>query len=110
MYEFQYRPSFVSDDRPQELLGDHADELFSVWGAPFLKGNVFLLAVFLVILGLSLCLALMALSEFLLLNWLSLCFVTGISYKTVSSLSPLTHMMGLCYCVPRDSHSQNPDL
>uniref|UniRef100_A0A8C6GRB3 Carboxylic ester hydrolase n=1 Tax=Mus spicilegus TaxID=10103 RepID=A0A8C6GRB3_MUSSI len=37
MYEYQYRPSFVSDDRPQELLGDHADELFSVWGAPFLK-------------------------------------------------------------------------
>ncbi|XP_034378288.1 liver carboxylesterase 1 isoform X1 [Arvicanthis niloticus] len=37
MYEYQYRPSFVSDNRPQSLLGDHADELFSVWGAPFLK-------------------------------------------------------------------------
>ncbi|XP_031196723.1 liver carboxylesterase 1 [Mastomys coucha] len=37
MYEYQYRPSFVSNNRPQALLGDHADELFSVWGAPFLK-------------------------------------------------------------------------
>ncbi|XP_028626263.1 liver carboxylesterase 1 [Grammomys surdaster] len=37
MYEYQYRPSFVSDNRPQTLLGDHADELFSLWGAPFLK-------------------------------------------------------------------------
>ncbi|XP_028727323.1 liver carboxylesterase 1-like isoform X1 [Peromyscus leucopus] len=39
MYEFQYRPSFVSDKRPKTLKGDHGDDLFSVWGAPFLKGG-----------------------------------------------------------------------
>ncbi|XP_005345686.1 liver carboxylesterase 1 isoform X2 [Microtus ochrogaster] len=39
MYEFQYRPSFVSDTRPKSLKGDHGDDLFSVWGAPFLKGG-----------------------------------------------------------------------
>uniref|UniRef100_A0A8D2JSQ4 Carboxylic ester hydrolase n=1 Tax=Sciurus vulgaris TaxID=55149 RepID=A0A8D2JSQ4_SCIVU len=39
MYEFQYRPSFASDLRPQTVLGDHGDEVFSVFGAPFLKGN-----------------------------------------------------------------------
>ncbi|CAO2610540.1 Liver carboxylesterase 1 [Lemmus lemmus] len=39
MYEFQYRPSFVSDMRPKTLIGDHGDDLFSVWGAPFLKGG-----------------------------------------------------------------------
>ncbi|XP_038168175.1 liver carboxylesterase 1 [Arvicola amphibius] len=39
MYEFQYRPSFVSDMRPKSLIGDHGDDLFSVWGAPFLKGG-----------------------------------------------------------------------
>ncbi|XP_052022410.1 carboxylesterase 1C-like isoform X2 [Apodemus sylvaticus] len=37
MYEFQYRPSFVSDKRPQTLQGDHGDEIFSVFGSPFLK-------------------------------------------------------------------------
>uniref|UniRef100_A0A8C9QHJ7 Carboxylesterase type B domain-containing protein n=1 Tax=Spermophilus dauricus TaxID=99837 RepID=A0A8C9QHJ7_SPEDA len=37
MYEFQYRPSFASDKRPKTVLGDHGDELFSVFGAPFLK-------------------------------------------------------------------------
>ncbi|KAL6085357.1 hypothetical protein STEG23_000018, partial [Scotinomys teguina] len=37
MYEFQYQPSFVSDKRPKTVKGDHGDELFSVWGAPFLK-------------------------------------------------------------------------
>ncbi|KAK7795271.1 hypothetical protein U0070_000416, partial [Myodes glareolus] len=39
MYEFQYRPSFVSDMRPKSVIGDHGDDLFSVWGAPFLKGG-----------------------------------------------------------------------
>ncbi|XP_052584926.1 liver carboxylesterase 1-like isoform X3 [Peromyscus californicus insignis] len=39
MYEFQYRPSCVSDKRPKTLKGDHGDDLFSVWGAPFLKGG-----------------------------------------------------------------------
>ncbi|VTJ52099.1 Hypothetical predicted protein [Marmota monax] len=37
MYEFQYHPSFASDKRPKKVLGDHGDELFSVFGAPFLK-------------------------------------------------------------------------
>ncbi|NP_058700.1 carboxylesterase 1C precursor [Rattus norvegicus] len=37
MYEFQYRPSFVSDQRPQTVQGDHGDEIFSVFGTPFLK-------------------------------------------------------------------------
>ncbi|XP_042133243.2 carboxylesterase 1C-like isoform X2 [Peromyscus maniculatus bairdii] len=37
MYEFQYRPSFVSDKRPKMVIGDHGDEIFSVFGAPFLK-------------------------------------------------------------------------
>ncbi|XP_028626189.1 carboxylesterase 1D [Grammomys surdaster] len=37
MYEFEYRPSFVSDLRPKEVLGDHGDEIFSVFGSPFLK-------------------------------------------------------------------------
>ena len=39
MYEFQYHPSFSSDMKPKTLIGDHGDELFSVFGAPFLKGD-----------------------------------------------------------------------
>ncbi|XP_035297302.1 carboxylesterase 1C-like isoform X1 [Cricetulus griseus] len=39
MYEFQYRPSFVSEKRPKTMIGDHGDEIFSVFGAPFLKGG-----------------------------------------------------------------------
>lgn len=39
MYEFQYRPSFSSDMKPERVTGDHGDELFSVFGAPFLKGD-----------------------------------------------------------------------
>ena len=49
MYEFQYRPSFVSEMRPKTMEGDHGDDLFSVLGAPFLKGKVCLLVVALVI-------------------------------------------------------------
>ncbi|XP_004455114.2 liver carboxylesterase 1 isoform X2 [Dasypus novemcinctus] len=37
MYEFQYRPSFSSDMKPKKVIGDHGDELFSVFGAPILK-------------------------------------------------------------------------
>ncbi|XP_069312579.1 liver carboxylesterase 1-like isoform X1 [Eulemur rufifrons] len=37
MYEFRYRPSFSSDMKPKTVRGDHGDELFSVFGAPFLK-------------------------------------------------------------------------
>ncbi|XP_011921306.1 PREDICTED: liver carboxylesterase 1-like isoform X3 [Cercocebus atys] len=39
MYEFQYRPSFSSDMKPKTVIGDHGDELFSVFGAPFLKAG-----------------------------------------------------------------------
>ncbi|XP_047567388.1 liver carboxylesterase 1 [Lutra lutra] len=39
MYEFQYHPSFSSDMKPKTVVGDHGDELFSVFGAPFLKGG-----------------------------------------------------------------------
>ncbi|CAN0022241.1 unnamed protein product [Rangifer tarandus platyrhynchus] len=37
MYEFRYRPSFSSELKPETVIGDHGDELFSVFGAPFLK-------------------------------------------------------------------------
>ncbi|XP_064129585.1 liver carboxylesterase 1-like [Loxodonta africana] len=37
MYEFQYRPSFSPEMKPKTVIGDHGDELFSVFGAPFLK-------------------------------------------------------------------------
>uniref|UniRef100_A0A8C6WA04 Carboxylic ester hydrolase n=1 Tax=Nannospalax galili TaxID=1026970 RepID=A0A8C6WA04_NANGA len=37
MYEFKYRPSFVSDMRPKTVVADHRDEVYSVWGTPFLK-------------------------------------------------------------------------
>ncbi|XP_069848425.1 carboxylesterase 1D-like [Dipodomys merriami] len=37
MYEFQYRPSCSSDMKPKTVIADHGDELFSVFGAPFLK-------------------------------------------------------------------------
>ncbi|XP_045389163.1 liver carboxylesterase 1-like isoform X3 [Lemur catta] len=39
MYEFRYRPSFSSDMKPKTVRGDHGDEIFSVLGAPFLKGT-----------------------------------------------------------------------
>uniref|UniRef100_I3MUR2 Carboxylic ester hydrolase n=1 Tax=Ictidomys tridecemlineatus TaxID=43179 RepID=I3MUR2_ICTTR len=39
MYEFEYGPSCLSDVRPSTVTGDHGDELFSVFGAPFLKGG-----------------------------------------------------------------------
>ncbi|XP_012409620.2 liver carboxylesterase 1, partial [Trichechus manatus latirostris] len=37
MYEFQHRPSFSSEMKPKTVIGDHGDELFSVFGTPFLK-------------------------------------------------------------------------
>ncbi|XP_055476950.1 carboxylesterase 1C-like [Psammomys obesus] len=40
MYEFAYYPSFVLNSRPKTVLGDHGDEIFSVFGAPFLKAIV----------------------------------------------------------------------
>lgn len=39
MYEFGYHPSFNSDMKPKTVVGDHGDELFSVFGAPLLKGD-----------------------------------------------------------------------
>lgn len=39
MYEFQYHPSFSSDSKPKTVMGDHGDELYSVFGAPILRGN-----------------------------------------------------------------------
>uniref|UniRef100_A0A8C4MK93 Carboxylic ester hydrolase n=1 Tax=Equus asinus TaxID=9793 RepID=A0A8C4MK93_EQUAS len=39
VYEFQYRPSFSSVMRPKTVMWDHGDELFSLFGAPFLKGG-----------------------------------------------------------------------
>ncbi|XP_070244511.1 liver carboxylesterase isoform X1 [Bos mutus] len=37
MYEFRYHPSFSAELKPKTVMGDHGDELFSVFGAPFLK-------------------------------------------------------------------------
>ncbi|XP_006882582.1 PREDICTED: liver carboxylesterase 1 [Elephantulus edwardii] len=37
VYEFQHRPSFSSEMKPKTVIADHGDELFSVFGAPFLK-------------------------------------------------------------------------
>uniref|UniRef100_A0A8D2DZH9 Carboxylic ester hydrolase n=1 Tax=Sciurus vulgaris TaxID=55149 RepID=A0A8D2DZH9_SCIVU len=37
MYEFEYRPCFASHRRRATVVGDHGDELFSVFGSPFLK-------------------------------------------------------------------------
>ncbi|XP_077607495.1 liver carboxylesterase 1 [Crocuta crocuta] len=39
MYEFQYHPSYSLDKKPKTVLGDHGDELYSVFGAPFLRGG-----------------------------------------------------------------------
>uniref|UniRef100_A0A8C8U199 Carboxylic ester hydrolase n=1 Tax=Peromyscus maniculatus bairdii TaxID=230844 RepID=A0A8C8U199_PERMB len=39
MYEFQYHPSFSSHARPKDVVGDHGDEVYSVFGAPLLRGN-----------------------------------------------------------------------
>ncbi|EHA99843.1 Liver carboxylesterase [Heterocephalus glaber] len=39
MYEFQYSPSFLSAMKPKMVVGDHGDELSSVFGAPILKGS-----------------------------------------------------------------------
>ncbi|ERE79463.1 liver carboxylesterase 22-like protein, partial [Cricetulus griseus] len=37
MYEFQYRPSFSSEMKPKTVIGDHGDEVYSVFGAPILS-------------------------------------------------------------------------
>lgn len=65
VYEFQYRPSFSSNLRPKTVIGDHGDELFSVLGAPFLKGNGLSLAMSIELVGLDFRHSLVALSKFL---------------------------------------------
>ncbi|XP_063103403.1 liver carboxylesterase 1-like isoform X2 [Cavia porcellus] len=37
MYEFQYRPIFSSDLKPKTVIGDHGDEVSSVFGTPLVK-------------------------------------------------------------------------
>lgn len=39
MYEFQYRPSFSPKVKPKTVIGDHGDEVFSVFGIPVLRGD-----------------------------------------------------------------------
>ncbi|XP_021025649.1 carboxylesterase 1E isoform X5 [Mus caroli] len=39
MYEFQYCPSFSSEMKPDTVVGDHGDEIYSVFGAPILRGG-----------------------------------------------------------------------
>ncbi|XP_055269205.1 liver carboxylesterase-like [Moschus berezovskii] len=39
MYEFEYRPSLSSAMKPKTVLGDHGDEVFSVFGFPILQGD-----------------------------------------------------------------------
>ncbi|XP_051025090.1 carboxylesterase 1E [Acomys russatus] len=37
MYEFQYHPSFSLEMKPDTVIGDHGDEVYSVFGAPILR-------------------------------------------------------------------------
>ncbi|XP_063294860.1 fatty acyl-CoA hydrolase precursor, medium chain-like [Pelobates fuscus] len=39
-YEFQHRPSNFKDTKPDFVRADHGDEILSVFGAPFLNGDV----------------------------------------------------------------------
>ncbi|XP_027725192.1 liver carboxylesterase 1-like [Vombatus ursinus] len=39
MYEFQHRPSFSTNLKPETVKADHGDEILSVFGAPFLKAS-----------------------------------------------------------------------
>lgn len=68
MYEFQYRPSFSSEMKPKTVIGDHGDELFSVFGAPFVKGDGPLVTTDLELGDLGSSLGLVALGKFLLLS------------------------------------------
>lgn len=38
LYEFQYYSSFSSEVK-SKMISDHGDEIFFVFGAPFLKGD-----------------------------------------------------------------------
>lgn len=68
MYEFQYHPSFSSAVKPKTVMGDHGDELFSVFGAPFVKGDGPLVTTDLELGDLGSSLGLVALGKFLLLS------------------------------------------
>uniref|UniRef100_A0A5G2QZQ3 Carboxylesterase 1 n=1 Tax=Sus scrofa TaxID=9823 RepID=A0A5G2QZQ3_PIG len=68
MYEFQYRPSFSSDKKPKTVIGDHGDEIFSVFGFPLLKGDGPLVTTTLELGDLGSSLGLVALGKFLLLS------------------------------------------
>ena len=68
MYEFQYRPSFSSAMRPKTVIGDHGDEIFSVFGAPFLKGDLPLVTTNFRLGDLGTNLSLVALGKLLLLS------------------------------------------
>lgn len=39
MYEFQYHPRFSSELKSKTVIGDHGDELSSVFGVPVLQGD-----------------------------------------------------------------------
>lgn len=68
MYEFQYRPSFSLDKKPKTVIGDHGDEIFSVFGFPLLKGDGPLVTTTLELGDLGSSLGLVALGKFLLLS------------------------------------------
>ncbi|KAM8947588.1 fatty acyl-CoA hydrolase precursor, medium chain-like isoform 2-T2 [Pelodytes ibericus] len=40
VYEFQHRPSVFKDTKPEFVKSDHGDEVLSVFGTPFLNGDV----------------------------------------------------------------------
>ncbi|XP_040838118.1 liver carboxylesterase 1-like [Ochotona curzoniae] len=40
MYEFAYSPSILSETRPLTVIGDHGDEVFSVFGIPLFTEGV----------------------------------------------------------------------
>lgn len=67
IHEFQYRPSFSSKIKPNTMVGDHGDEIYSVFGAPILRGNGVLLPLSLQ-LGAAGAKASVALNKFLLLS------------------------------------------
>lgn len=68
MYEFQYRPSFSPEMKPSTVVGDHGDEVYSIFGASILRGNGTLQPVSLRSGSLGSSLAPVALSSFLLLS------------------------------------------
>jgi hypothetical protein len=68
MYEFEYHPSFSSPMKPKTVKGDHGDEIYSVFGAPLLRGNSHLLVLFWETGSLTSSLGLVAFVKLLLLS------------------------------------------